>query len=73
MGFLDYFRSVTKITPEEARTLLEKSEPGSLQVLDVRGEDEYRQGHLPGAQLFPVDQMQERLGKLDASKPTLIY
>lgn len=73
MGFLDYFRNVSTMSVEKARALFERSDPESLQILDVRGEDEYRQGHLPGALLFPIENLQERCGDLDPNKRTLVY
>jgi glyoxylase-like metal-dependent hydrolase (beta-lactamase superfamily II)/rhodanese-related sulfurtransferase len=44
-----------------------------LQVVDVRGDCEYKINHLDGAQHIPVGQLRKRLGELDAHKPTVVY
>ena len=41
---------------------------GSAVLLDVRT-GEYRMGHIPGFVNIPVDELRERLGELDRSKP----
>jgi glyoxylase-like metal-dependent hydrolase (beta-lactamase superfamily II)/rhodanese-related sulfurtransferase len=44
-----------------------------LQVVDVRGDGEYKINHLEGAQHIPVGQLRKRIGELDAHKPTVVY
>ena len=44
-----------------------------LQVVDVRGDGEYKINHLDGAQHIPVGQLRKRIGELDAHKPTVVY
>ena len=42
-------------------------------LLDVRTPDEYEQlGHVPGAVLFPMDQIPARLGELPTDQPLVI-
>lgn len=41
-----------KITPREAKEMMD---PGGVTVVDVRTPEEYRQAHIPGAVLVPVD------------------
>ncbi len=45
---------------------------GKVQVLDVRGHDEYAAGHLRQAKHIPVDQIEARAGELDKSRPVLV-
>ncbi len=45
---------------------------GKVQVLDVRGNDEYAAGHLRQAKHIPVDQIEARAGELDKSRPVLV-
>jgi hydroxyacylglutathione hydrolase len=45
---------------------------GNLQILDVRGPDEWRRGHLPGAIHIPLASLPDRLGELDASAPIVL-
>lgn len=54
--------------------LLEARERGEdLQVVDVRTEEEFERGHIPGAKHIPVDSMRERAGELDPGKTTVLY
>ena len=53
--------------------------PDSPIVLDVRTAREYRAGHLPGARLIPVDELEGRMGEIaeatqgDWERPIGIY
>ena len=42
---------------------------GSVRILDVREDSEFRSGHLPGAISIPVKRLPERVGKLKRDKP----
>jgi rhodanese-related sulfurtransferase len=44
---------VREISPEEVRALLDRPGRGGFEVLDVREADEFAEGHLPGARLYP--------------------
>ena len=48
---------------------------GSPLILDVRTPREFQQGHIAGARLLPVQELQNRLGELEAHKSAeiLIY
>lgn len=46
---------------------------GSMQVLDVRTDREWKGGHVPGAQHIIVPKLPERVAELDKSKPTAVY
>jgi rhodanese-related sulfurtransferase len=41
-------------------------------VLDVRQPDEYEAGHVPGAVLVPLDQLEARQSELPADRPLLV-
>lgn len=41
---------------------------GSVRILDVREDSEFRSGHLPGAVNIPVKRLPERMGKLKRDK-----
>ena len=59
------------VSSPEGQAMLEA---GGLHVLDVRAPQETAAGVIPGAQLIPVDQLQERMRELPKDgKPTLIY
>lgn len=42
---------------------------GSIRVLDVREDDEWRRGHLPGAVHVPARRLPDRVAKLKRDKP----
>jgi rhodanese-related sulfurtransferase len=42
---------------------------GSVRVLDVREDHEFRSGHVPGAILVPVNRLPERIATLKKDKP----
>jgi sulfur-carrier protein adenylyltransferase/sulfurtransferase len=73
MGILDYFKPVSTWTTEEVRSFIREKGPGDYNLIDVRQPKEYERGHLPGAKLIPVNQLQDRAGELDPSKPTITY
>ena len=45
---------------------------GSVTLLDTRTAGEYRRGHVDGFINIPVDELRERLGELDSSKPVYV-
>lgn len=47
--------------------------PAPPTVLDVRGADEFAEGHLPGAVLIPHDQVPARLGELGPPREIVLY
>jgi sulfur-carrier protein adenylyltransferase/sulfurtransferase len=73
MGMLDYFRPVKTRSAEEVREILQQTAPGDVNLVDVRQPSEYAEGHLPGAQLIPVNEMAERHHELDSRKLTITY
>jgi rhodanese-related sulfurtransferase len=63
--------SIPVITPEElARMLAEGSPPV---VVDVRGPQPFRDGHLPNAINIPLSELERRAGELDPAAPTVFY
>lgn len=59
--------SYTQITQEEAKEMMKKDD-GHI-IIDVRRQDEYDEGHIPGAVLIPnesiTDKQPEELPELD--------
>ena len=52
----------TTIEPETAKTMMEEN--GDAVILDVREEDEFVDGHIPGAVLLPVNTITARRASL---------
>jgi sulfur-carrier protein adenylyltransferase/sulfurtransferase len=73
MGVLDYFKPVSTLAAEEIRTFLNEKKAGEYNLVDVRQPQEYEGGHLPGAKLIPVGELESRLKELDPTKPTIAY
>jgi len=73
VGLFDYFKPVSSRTADEIRDFLRDRPAGSYNLVDVRQPGEYERGHLPGARLIPVAELEGRLGELDRSKPTITY
>jgi rhodanese-related sulfurtransferase len=73
MGVLDYFKPVSTLSAEEIRAFLNKKKAGEYNLVDVRQPQEYEGGHLPGAKLIPVGELESRLKELDPTKPTIAY
>lgn len=63
-----------EISPAQVREQV-ATEAQSLVILDVRSEEEYADGHVPGALHIPHDEIAVRLTELEASKdkPIVVY
>jgi rhodanese-related sulfurtransferase len=46
---------------------------GEVTVLDVRPEQEYRAGHIPGARSVPVSELQKRFKELPKNRAIVAY
>jgi rhodanese-related sulfurtransferase len=57
----------------DASDLLERLRDGSVVVLDVRPEEEYRAGHIPGALSVPVDALEAALKTLPRGREVVAY
>ena len=73
MSVLDYFKPVSTWSAEKIREFLKQKSQGEYNLVDVRQPEEYKQGHLPGAQLIPVGDLPNRIAELDPNKPTIVY
>lgn len=45
---------------------------GGVTLLDVRKPEEYEAGHIDGTVLIPLDELRQRMGELDKSRPVYI-
>ncbi len=73
MSLLDYFKPVSSWSPARVREFVGAHAPETYNLVDVRRPSEYEEGHLPGARLIPVDDLQDRLGELDPDLLTIAY
>lgn len=50
----------------------EEAHAAGAVVLDVRNPDEYEGGHVPGATLIPLGELEERLGEVPRADPLYV-
>jgi rhodanese-related sulfurtransferase len=70
---LNYFKPVSTWSADEVRQFLQKKIPEDFNLIDVRQPVEYEEGHLPGARIIPVGELDTRAKELDPAKPTIAY
>ncbi len=58
-----------EVSREEAQALLEDG----AQLVDVRVGHEWDAGHIAGATHLPLEELAERSGELDSSRPVVLY
>jgi ArsR family transcriptional regulator len=68
-----YFRTRDELEPISRDELLDRLRCGSATVLDVRPEDEFQQGHVPGALNIPLSQLERRLAELPPDREVVAY
>ena len=68
-----YFDDRDSLEPVSRDELLRRSRTGGVTVLDVRPEDEFALGHLPGAVNIPLRAIEQRLSELDPSQEVVAY
>jgi rhodanese-related sulfurtransferase len=68
-----YFRACDELEPISRGELLDRLRCGSATVLDVRPQDEFQRGHVPGALNIPLSQLERRLAELPADREVVAY
>ena len=68
-----YFEDRDSLEPVSRKELLDRSRSDGVTILDVRPEDEFALGHLPGAINIPLRALKARLSELDPSKEIVAY
>jgi len=68
-----YFRDRDSFEPVTRADLMGRSRDGLVTVLDVRPEEEFQLGHVPGAVNIPLGDLQRRLGELDPKQEIVAY
>ncbi len=68
-----YFSERDHLEPVSRQDLLERTRDGLVTVLDVRPEDEFALGHLPGAINIPLAELEARLPELDPALEIVAY
>jgi len=68
-----YFQERDDLEPVSRAELMRRIKQGLVTVLDVRPEDEFALGHLPGARNVPLSQLKRELSKLDRKTEIIAY
>jgi ArsR family transcriptional regulator len=68
-----YFQDRDSLEPVSRPELMDRLEAGLVTVLDVRPEDEFALGHLPGAINIPLGELEKRLADLDPKQEIVAY
>ena len=69
----DYFRARDALEPVSLEDLVSRLHDGLVTVLDVRPEDEFAVGHLPGALNIPLSELERRLSELPSDREVIAY
>lgn len=69
----DYFHARDSMEPVSRKDLVSRLRDGLVTVLDVRPEDEFASGHLPGALNIPFGKLEDRLSELPADREIIAY
>lgn len=68
-----YFRDRDSLEPVSKKELAARVKDGLVTVLDVRPEDEFASGHVPGAVNVPLAQLRKRLTELPKRQEIIAY
>lgn len=69
----DYFRARDALEPVLRDDLVSRLQHDLVTVLDVRPEDEFALGHIPGALNIPFAELERRLGELPPNREVIAY
>lgn len=69
-GPRDPLAAAPRVTATEARQAVVS---GNALLVDVRSEQAYREGHLPGAVSIPLEQLPQRMGELPRDRQIITY
>jgi ArsR family transcriptional regulator len=68
-----YFQERDDLEPVSRKELWKRLRKGAVTVLDVRPEDEFALGHVPGALNIPLRALKARLSELNRSQEIVAY
>jgi len=73
MHYRSYIEDRDALEPLSRAELMDRLDAGLATVLDVRPEDEFALGHLPGAINVPLGELERRLADLDPGHEIVAY
>lgn len=69
----DYFHRLDQLEPVSRKELAERLKAKTAVVLDVRPQDEFALGHVPGALNIPMDELKRRIAELPNDQEIVAY
>ncbi len=69
----DYFGKRDDLEAVSRTELVDRMRRGEVMLLDVRPQDEFQLGHIPGARNIPLAELEERLAELPKDKEIVAY
>jgi len=66
-------RQVIDIFPDELEEFRSKTRERDYLLIDVRQPGEFAETHIPGAQLIPLPEIEDRMAELDGQKNLILY
>ena len=73
MNFASLFFRVNTLEADQAGEWMSARRSDEYVLLDVRQPEEYEAGHLPGARLIPLGELEGRLDELPRDRPVVVY
>ena len=64
---------IRSLTSDKIKAVLDGDKKDEFLLLDVRQPEEYEAGHIPGATLIPLGELEARQGELDRNKKIIAY
>lgn len=69
----DYFDNLDSLEPVSRQELMIAMRDGGVTLLDVRPDEEFALGHLPGAVNIPLEELEKRLSELPKDTEIIAY
>ncbi len=66
-------KTTSRLHPVDREELMKRLNEEDTIIIDVRPEEEYQQGHLPGAVSIPLEELERRLSELPEGKEIVAY
>ena len=73
MKWMQFFTPAKSLDFKETEQYIAQHPGDEITILDVRQPSEYKESHIPGANLIPLPQLSDRFGELDPQKSVLVY
>lgn len=73
MRWKQFFTPVQAMDAVQAKEYFAEKLSDTYTILDVRQPGEYEAGHIPGAKLIPLPDLNDRVDEIDAGKTTIVY